>query len=539
MNTIKKFIISIVSLVAITSCNEYLNLSPIDYYGSQNYWKSEAHFDAYIDGLHKNMRDVAFQHSIVFGELRGGLYTKANASVENTQMQYGVLRLQNLSQDNPVVSNFGNIYGRITNLNLFIKNTTETKFLSEEKRNNYLAIAHGLRAFYYFDLYRVYGGVPLRLGIEVIEGNINPTELYLERAQPSAVMAQIKDDLKKSLDFFGNTTDWDPYGHGKKAVWSKAATECLIGEVYLWNAKVSIGDNKANPADLEVAKTHLTNVMNSYGLNTLPSFASVFDANNKANDEVIFAIRFVENEATNNNGSYLYAVTTGALQPGDFYTEDADNNFIEWDDPLELKTITFVMAHEYAKEFFQKFDKEDSRRLATFLPAYSSPSFDDLKGTNVRKNIGYINSQGMRVMCGDYIYYRLPWVYLSLAEIENMQGNNPQVEFYINKVRERAYGEKWDAKKYGYKAGSFTDNEYAILFEKDKEFVQEGQRWWDVLRMTETKGGTPLVFTERASIDGIPILNKDTEAYKVLWPLNKGLLDNDPSLLQTPGYEQE
>jgi len=163
-----------------------------------------------------------------------------------------------------------------------------------------------------------------------------------------------------------------------------------------------------------------------------------------------------------------------------------------------------------------------------------------LWGTHVQKNIGYINSEGNRVFCGDYAFYRLPWVYLSLAEIANMESDNSGVEKYINLVRKRAYASNWDENKHGYKSGDFTQNELAILHEKDKEFVQEGQRWWDVLRMTLTKGGKHLVFCKEANLknNGVPILNEATESHKVLWPIEQNMLDKDPSIKQTPGYEE-
>ena len=83
-----------------TSCNDWLDLGPIDYYGSENYWKTEENVVAYVDGLHKALRDVTFNHSIVFGELRGGHYigdaTCDGSSVYNpqiinqTRQQWGV-----------------------------------------------------------------------------------------------------------------------------------------------------------------------------------------------------------------------------------------------------------------------------------------------------------------------------------------------------------------------------------------------------------------------------------------------------------------
>lgn len=58
----------------VTSCADKLDLSPIDYYGSGSYWKTEAQATAYIDGIHKHLRDAAWQHTITFGELRGGRF---------------------------------------------------------------------------------------------------------------------------------------------------------------------------------------------------------------------------------------------------------------------------------------------------------------------------------------------------------------------------------------------------------------------------------------------------------------------------------
>lgn len=534
MKSIKsKFIagaIVVVSCITSTSCD--LDLAPIDYYGSGSYWKNEAQVDGYIDGLHSDFRSTVSQHTITFGELRAGMY-RDGVSSDGQTIRYGDIRLQNFDEDHPGVSKFGNLYGRITNLNLFISKVTDAAYVGEAKKKYYLGIAYGLRAFYYFDLYRIYGGVPLRLGVEVIDGELDPNKLYLGRATPKQTMEQIKSDIQKSLDNFGDVKDFDPYNRGEKAYWSKAATECLAGDVYLWNSKVTVGDNTANTADLQTAKKYLENVMNNYGLKLLDNFSDVFEAKtHKGNDEIIFASRFAEGEATNGNVDYTYNLGSGLTRS--HYREDGS----EWGDPFELKSSGFQWM-EYAPALFLSFDKADSRRNATFMASYTKNDDGTLAfaGSHVCKNIGYINAQGDRIYCGDYVVYRLPWVYLALAEIANMEGDNASVAKYINLVRKRAYADNWDEAEYGYVAGDFTKNELAILHEKDKEFVQEGQRWWDLCRMTLTKGGKHLVFCKEGSLDGKePILDESTESYKVLWPLDKDILNNDPKLEQTPGY---
>ena len=535
-NILKYGLVMGVTTMMMASCADKLDLGPIDYFGSGNYWKTEAQVDGYIDGLHKHLRDYDWTHQVIFGELRSGIYNNGVGSDGSSLANLDIVN-QNFDADHTGVSTFGGAYGRITNCNLFIARVTSADYVPEAKKNYYLGIAYGLRACYYYDLYRVYGGVPLRLDVAVVDGETDPTKLYMGRSKPSEVMAQSKSDLAKSLEYFGDVNNFDPYNRGKKAYWSKAATEALAADVYMWNAKVTIGDQKATPADLTVAKQHLLTLVNTYGLTMLDNFADVFDSkSHKSNDEVIFAIRYVEGEATNGGWPYYtYSMTTGQL-----HTKAYQENGASWnDDPFGLKT-GYVQRYEYTLDLFRTYDKTDSRRLATMTPAYlmsnTTQQPDSLVGVPACKNIGKINATGDRVFDGDDIYYRLPWVYLSLAEIANEEGNNSDVEKYINLVRKRAYGSNWSA-AYQYTAGDYTTNTLAILHEKDKEFVQEGQRWWDLNRMTLTKGGEHLVFCKEGSVLGnLPILNKATEAHKVLWPLDKTILGNDPLLKQTPGY---
>lgn len=534
MNILKttiRFALLAASAYLCSSCDS-LDLAPLDYYGSGNYWTKPEHIIGYMDGIHKNLRDKAYQHQFIFGEVRAGTNVEALA-VDGTSVSDQVLKTQKLTAISPGVNKWGELYGLIANINIFLENTKAATYMSEEDKAFYLGQAYGLRAFHYFDLYRIYGTAPLRLDPNpVVGGNFNPEDLYEGRASGSTLMKQIKADLDESLKYFGNENSFDPKNRGnKKGYWSKAATEFLMGEVYLWNAKVSIDDNKADENDLAVAKTHLQNVINNYGLSLQPKFSDVFSPTNKGNSEIIFAIRYVEGEASNFYTYFMYNYQTGYFKTVGYNDENGN----AMGDTLQVGT-TAMQRHEYKKELFLKYDKADSRRDGTFLSAYYKED-NKLAGTVLRKTMGHFNtSTNQYVWDADAVIYRLPMVYMMLAEIENMQGGD--VAHYINLVRERAYGDNWDINKYGYKNADFTTNELAILNEKDKEFVSEGQRWWDVCRMTLTKGGKHLVFCKEASLgNDQPILNEATEAYKVLWPIETEMINKDPKVKQTPGYE--
>lgn len=562
-----KFAISAGLLIAagagFTACNDNLDLGPIDYSATGNYWKNVAHFESYVDGMHKNVREAAGKHFIEFGEARSSLLLSAIEGVggDGMTLSYGGLAQQNLAEDKPQTTNFSNYYGYIANVNNFIYNLENSDIFktdAEKEEQNYLrGVAYGLRAFYYYDLYRIYGPVPLRLTPDVINGELDVQKLYMARSSQPEVLKQIKDDLAKSLAGFGSNNNFDPIkrnGGHKKAWWSKAATECLAGDVYLWSAKVD-----GNTGDMAQAKQYLKNVEANYSLGLEGNFADVFSTSNKGNKEIVFAVYYDENEATNSNGSYTYSISTGSN-----YASSLREDGTPMGDILDVRGNGMNQSMEYDFQVFLNYDRKDSRRDATFAASYRyAPDDADHSGplylydTFVGKNIGKITSGGTRSYCGDLPVYRLPWVYLALAEIANYEGNNADVEKYINLVRERAYAANW-GDEYKFVAGDFTKNELAILKEKDKEFVQEGQRWWDVRRMTITKGGDALVFCPeghinygmkdsetatiyRNAVEGKtreikPILNKATEAYKVLWPIDLNTLNQDALLFQTPGY---
>ena len=513
-----------------SSCDS-LDLKPLDNYGSTSYWTKPEHIIGYMDGLHKNLRDKQNQHTVIFGEARGGTNLIGNA-VDGTSISDEALKTQALSTVSTGVSKFGELYGLIANLNIFLQNTKAATYMSDSEKAYYLGQAYGLRAFHYFDLYRLYGTVPLRLDPNpVVNGNFNPEDLYMERSSSSKVMAQIKSDLEESLKYFGENTSFDPKNRGnKKSYWSKASTEMLIGEVYLWNAKVSMGDNNANPADLATAKVHLLNVVSKYNLSLQKKFSDVFSTANKGNSEIIMAVRYMQGESTNSYVNFCYNYQTGQFKTIGFY--DAEGNPLG--DALGTQA-SGMQRYEYKPELYTSYNSMDMRRDQTFLAAYNKEG--KLMGTVMRKIMGHFDAAtNGYIWDADAVIYRLPMAYLMLAEIANMEDDKTNVEYYINLVRERAYGDNWDKAKYGFTASDFTINELAILHERDKEFVGEGQRWWDVCRMTLTKGGKHLVFCPEASYGtDLPIL-KESEAYKVLWPIETEMLNKDPKLVQTPGY---
>lgn len=538
----KYILLSFVALFFLTSCNE-LDLAPEDYYGSGNYWKTNAQVESAMQGLH--IRARAYYWSLFqMGELRGGTF-HVGASMIGTSLNDQQIVTNALNEDVPGLTNWGNgIYYVIFPINLFISEVENgCGFLSDSDRAYYLGQAYGLRAFYYFMLYRTYGGVPLVKDPDVTTST-SAEQLYIARSTAEETLKFIKDDITKSENYFGTATS------SQKIYWTPSATQMLKGQVYLWSAKVATGDHAAGgQSDLNIAKSALQNVVGKYNL--LDKFGSIFDTKNKNNAETIFAFRFLEGEATCSNVGQF--VAESRYFDGLFYTKDGK----KMNDTLEvLNTSTHILRYVYKWGLFESMNENDTRIASTFLPCYSQ-EVDTVAHTTsyvpagllYRKTLGSINATNNRIYDADWVIYRYADVLLTLAEIENGLGNGSGAADYINQVRARAYGHNGDLAGFRtaypdevYTAGSFADNELAILHERDKEFVLEGTRWFDVVRLrgadgksicfsatsgyTDIEGGTPA-----------PVLDYATQSHMLLWPINVGLMNQNPLLEQTPGYE--
>lgn len=515
-----KYIITFCLVTGILmSCNS-LDYSPQDWYGSSNFWKNEAQVEGFMVGIHKHLRDIN-QYIFLLGEARGGTQ-KTGSGSQGVSLNYSAPIKDNTFTDNNTgVTNWADFYGKILNVNEFItKVENECTFLDTATKNYFLGQAYGIRAYYYFHLYRTFGGVPLIKEAKVMEGVTNAESLYTGRATAKQTLDFIKEDIARSETAFGT----NKVIKLNKGMWSKAATSMLKGEVYLWSAKVTTEDQTPASGDLGTAKEAVASLLNK-DFRLLPDFKDVFAYSNKGNEEIIFALRFLDGEAQNWASDFTY-------RNANFVNTFYNVNHVKILSDTLLIQDAGMQRHEWKEGFFESFDDADTRKRATFLDYYDKNG--TLNGTVFRKCIGTINSStGKRVFSDDYVVYRYADVLLMMAEIANMEGGD--VSRYINEVRERAYGKNYDKTVHGYTNSTFEENELAILHERDKEFVWEGKRWYDIRRMWDA-GHKPLVFSAKSNYDSANPVLKESEAYKLLWPIDINTLNNDSKLKNNPGY---
>ena len=518
-----KKILTAITLIALATgfnaCKK-LDLAPEDYFGSESFWKNRAQVDGAMTGLHAQFRNFQFTF-YTLGEMRGGTLKDGTGATGTSSLNSGGIVRQDLRESSPGVTGWAGFYGAIFQVNNFIYQVEKADYLSAADKGYFLGQAYGLRAHYYFHLFRTYGRVPLATEPKVLTNTpTSAQQAYLPRTKTEKeVLDFIKADLEKSVTGFGS----DYTIKSQKGLWSLAATQMLKSEVYLWSAKVKTdGQAPANTAaDLATARTAVEAVIPRFSLQS--NFANVFAYNNKGNNEIIFAIKYATGEASNTYNQFVYAIT----DPMTSFNDAAGNSLPA--DPLKAAGGGTIIRYEYKYDLFAQYDTAvDTRARATFFDFYKNPPTAN-HYVNLRKFPGTIDNNA-RSFSDDWPVYRLAEAYLILAEIKNKQGEDPSAE--INEVRKRAYGTTAFP---AYTSGTFEQNELAIFEERGKELVAEGRRWYDLRRMQDASGD-PLAF--RKDLPLVGVLDKATEAYKLLWPVDRGTLTADETLVndQNPGY---
>ena len=493
-------------LTLLSSCNA-LELGPVDNWSLNNYWNTEEQTVRFVRGLHYRLRS-RMETFVLMGELRAG--TLSGASVTSIgEAAYAIEAVNNnLSEANPVFTNWGNFYMDIYQINHAIdKITHECSFLSDAKRNLHLGQLYGMRAFYYFHMLRTWGGVPLCDKPDVLmTGDLK--KLNKARATEQQTWEFIKADIDESCKRYEDLP-FEKYD-GMNCFWNKAASYCLKAEVYLWGAKVTPVDGtevfSSNPAaDLQEAETALLVVEPLFSPNA--TFINAFSPTDKdSNTETILAARYMVGESSNFYTDWTYNIA--------IFTRYFDAAGTKIGNVLNIGAG--ALRYEFSLDFWNSFASGDQRRDATFLQFYLKDNDNNLypAGRSLRKFLGEVNN-GKVQYSNDVPIYRYMDVALMLAEVGNALDKSDEVITYMTKVRTRAFG---SAVAYAFPGKAQAEED--ILNEWKWEFVAEGKAW----------------YAERRMASGTHALNLVGTPGKLLWPIDAGVLSKDNLVQQNPAY---
>ena len=347
------------------------------------------------------------------------------------------------------------MYGGVNRANYILEFKDKIDF---PNKPNVLGQATFLRAYYYFELVKFFGDVPLAVDQRLLFGDQNT----IDRTPAAQVYAQIELDLIYAAENL-------PPNQTQTGRVTKGAAQALLGRVYLYQNKFA----QAAPV--------LDDVINSGVYDLVADYSTLFENDNENNIESVFEIQYTD----------LEGAGFGCLQCSEGNVAIGFNGPRNFNGPLFESGFSFNVP---TQEVFDAFDQDDARREFAILDivafAQANTDFNDGAGVSFTEGFehtGYFNRKYIPRVgdtnIGDqnltnpnnYRAIRFADVLLMGAEAHNQgDGNDELARQYLNRVRERTTLEDVNA------SGSALMQ--AIYNERRLELVGEGHHFFDLVR---------------------------------------------------------
>jgi hypothetical protein len=308
-----------------------------------------------------------------------------------------------------------------------------------------------LRAYYYFELVKFFGDVPLAVDQRFLFGD----QFEVERTPKADIYAQIELDLIFAIDNLAYTTP--DIGRA-----TKGSAQALLGKVYLFQQKYM---ESADVLDDLIA-------FGPYSLVT--DYATIFENDNENNSESVFEIQYSDEEGAG----------FGCLQCSEGNVAVGFNGIRNYNGPTFDSGFSFNVP---TQEVVDLFDSTDPRKDTAILDIDAFAAANSATFSTGFEHTGYFNRKYIArqgdLNPGDanltnpnnYRAIRLADVYLMAAEAYNSGGlGDGQAQTYLNEVRTRVGLP--DVLTSGI---ALTD---AIFKERRLELVGEGHHFFDLVR---------------------------------------------------------
>jgi starch-binding outer membrane protein, SusD/RagB family len=538
----KKIAAILLSIASLTACHDdFLQDKAYSIITEDNYFKTSNDAITAVNGVYDALTNAGYQTSL----LQLNEYTSECVTTRLTVGEaYSRWDTWNFEMGDFAGIYSGN-YQLIERANQVIANVPKCD-MQEELRKRVIGEATFLRALAYFNLVRVYGGVPLKT-----EPTTDFSTLSFPRASANEIYAQIITDLTWVYESAG-IPKTSAYGAADKGRVGRSAVQALLGKVYLTRASDA---TVAQTGDYQKAADILKACVTEADRALVANYADLFDFTKENNTEIIFDIQFVRKSGLGGNlTAFLPTSTTQELYQISYY-----------DYPASL-------------DFYKSFEQDDQRRKTTFydrmkvkigsatVEVYFDPAGDPYTGVWRRSDDNSLVSRsiinaavpGFRKFVDtdltarqsseepNYFIMRYSDVLLMLAEALNETNNGPTTEAYnyLNMVKRRAFGKPINTPDAALDYVNLNKAAFreAVYGERRKEFVVEchawfdGKRFWDIFTQkvaSESVGADPNISNRPKSVINVSTIRD--EHYKLM-PFSESQLDLNMELTQNPGW---
>lgn len=417
----KILVLASLATLLITSCGDsFFDLEPASSVTIDKVYKTASDYNVAVIGCYAKLQSQVNFYTECCEYRSDNL--SLGAPTAGTQDRYDIDHFTEKPSNGILSSYWANFNNNVYRCNLLLDQIDGANF-AENLKKQYKGEAMFIRALNYFNMYRIWGGVPATKHV------VSAAEaLKVARYSDEQMFDLIAGDLKEIVD---NNYLPETYSSADMGRATSGAAKALLGKVYLTFHKWT------------EAKDILSQLIGKYQL--VSPIAQVFNVDNKNNNEIIFAVHF-NKEIEGEGHSFWYNLTNASDDTNQ--TSSLLNTFPTGDARKDL--ITYVQVEKNVRLMKKFYDTK-------------SPTF---------KTVG-----------NDQILLRYADVLLmyaeALNEIQYDASEGSLALKYLNAVRQRAGISNLTVKQLP------TQEKFrkGILVERQREFPYEGQRWFDLVRM--------------------------------------------------------
>lgn len=492
---ISKILVLIIAMATVlTSCEDFIDLQPLDKISMNDYWKTSTDLENYMLQFYPT-----FPSSIIID---------ADMNSDNMITSYPNAILN--GERTLRTGNWKNEWSNLRNVNIFFENYHQCESEFDEYKH-FLGEAYFFRAWYYFELLKMYGDLPwyskaLQLNDE--------DELMKSRDPRTLIVDSILVDLDKAYLYLSTREEAGNNRINKEASLAfKTRVALFEGTWQKYHADTPFGTSGANPdkyfqACIDAAE-ELMNGNYSVGIyntgNPSEDYYHLFGFDNMSDiDEVLLYKAYNADEGLSNSSQYrLVKSPTGSSATMELVSSYLDKNGKPYD---------YIGLGENSKgnAFLTQIANDCDPRLKSsiWIPGdlmaavsdhivFSKPNVNGgaldlvVTGFQIKKSSNPYSPAAGKMSEGrsetGHIYFRYGEVLLNYAEAK-YELDNTVAYTQLNLLRERAgmpnftvnsVESDYNPVDYGY---TVSDELYEIRRERRVELALEGFREMDYMR---------------------------------------------------------
>ena len=244
------------AFLSVACTDSFFDLEPSSSVPTDKVYKTADDFNVAVMGCYSKLQ-TQVSYFTECCEYRSDNLT-LSAPTAGTQDRYDIDQFADKASNGILENAWANFNNGVYRCNLILDRIDEANFDATLKKQ-YKGEALFIRALTYFNMYRLWGGIPMTNKVVTVA-----EALKIGRSSDQQVYDFLVGDLNQVIN--------------ENMLPSSYAAMALLGKIYLTFHKWT------------EARNVLSQLIGKYSLMTTPE--RVFDVNNKMNDEIIFAVRF-------------------------------------------------------------------------------------------------------------------------------------------------------------------------------------------------------------------------------------------------------